>query len=118
MPSLETMMQQHNFSPAIDPTSTSGPMSVVNPNQARPQLRRAVYIHVSDLISSYNIDHAKLDEELTRVKVEMENPPQPHEHRTIARGVPTELETNTYKTPAASRWKQHGSVRSFVVLTC
>jgi hypothetical protein len=36
-------------------------------------LRRAVYIHVSDLISSYNIDHVKLEEELDRVKADREN---------------------------------------------
>lgn len=35
-------------------------------------LRRAVYIHVSDLISAYNIDHVKLEEELERVKTERE----------------------------------------------
>ena len=38
-------------------------------NQPRPhQLRRAVYIHVSDLTNAYNIDHARLEEELARVK--------------------------------------------------
>lgn len=37
--------------------------------QARPALRRAVYIHVSDVITNaYNIDHAKLEEELSRVR--------------------------------------------------
>jgi len=42
--------------------------------QHRPQqpLRRAVYVHVSDLTSAYNIDHAKLEEELTRVKKEQQ----------------------------------------------
>jgi len=34
----------------------------------RPPLRRAVYIHISDLTSAYNIDHKKLEEELSRVK--------------------------------------------------
>lgn len=33
-------------------------------------LRRAVYIHVSDLISAYNIDHVKLEQELDRVKTD------------------------------------------------
>jgi hypothetical protein len=33
-------------------------------------LRRAVYIHVSDLINAYNIDHVKLEEELDRVKAD------------------------------------------------
>jgi hypothetical protein len=31
-------------------------------------LRRAVYIHISDLINAYNIDHVKLEQELDRVK--------------------------------------------------
>jgi hypothetical protein len=39
----------------------------------RPVLRRATYVHVSDLTSAYNIDHARLEQEqLTRVKVEPE----------------------------------------------
>jgi hypothetical protein len=37
---------------------------------ASQPLRRAVYIHISDLISSYNIDHVKLEEELERVKAD------------------------------------------------
>jgi hypothetical protein len=42
-------------------------------NQPRPQqLRRAVYIHVSDLTNAYNIDHARLEEELARVKRDRE----------------------------------------------
>jgi hypothetical protein len=36
--------------------------------QPRPPLRRAIYVHVSDLTSAYNIDHAKLEQELARVK--------------------------------------------------
>ncbi|KAL7561219.1 hypothetical protein ACA910_004141 [Epithemia clementina (nom. ined.)] len=40
---------------------------------SHPQLRRAVYVHVSDLTSAYNIDHARLDEELKRVKSNREN---------------------------------------------
>lgn len=35
---------------------------------ARPPLRRAVYVHVSDLTSAYNIDHKKLEQELARVQ--------------------------------------------------
>jgi hypothetical protein len=38
----------------------------------RPPLRRATYVHVSDLTSAYNIDHALLDQELKRVKAERE----------------------------------------------
>jgi hypothetical protein len=33
-----------------------------------PILRRAVYVHVSDLISAYNVDHKRLELELARVK--------------------------------------------------
>jgi hypothetical protein len=40
--------------------------------QSRPDLRRATYIHISDLTSAYNIDHARLEQELARVKVESE----------------------------------------------
>jgi hypothetical protein len=36
--------------------------------QPRPPIRRAVYIHVSDLTSAYNIDHKKLQNELSRVQ--------------------------------------------------
>ncbi|KAG7356233.1 hypothetical protein IV203_000919 [Nitzschia inconspicua] len=38
--------------------------------QSRPTLRRATYVHVSDLTSAYNIDHARLEQELSRVKAE------------------------------------------------
>jgi len=40
--------------------------------QSRPDLRRATYIHISDLTSAYNIDHARLEQELARVKIESE----------------------------------------------
>ena len=39
------------------------------PLTPRPPLRRAVYVHVSDLTSAYNIDHKRLQLELARVKV-------------------------------------------------
>lgn len=35
---------------------------------SRSPLRRAVYIHISDLTSAYNIDHKKLETEISRVK--------------------------------------------------
>ncbi len=38
--------------------------------QPRPTLRRATYVHISDLTSAYNIDHARLEQELSRVKAE------------------------------------------------
>ena len=47
----------------------------------RPVLRRATYVHVSDLTSAYNIDHTKLEEELSRVKREREN--EEHQSKPI-----------------------------------
>ena len=51
--------------PAQDPAAA--------PVGAQPgaiRLRRAVYVHVSDLTSAYDIDHRKLEEELSRVRAE------------------------------------------------
>lgn len=73
----------------------AGAMSVVSTNQPRTQLRRAVYVHVSDLTSAYNIDHARLEEELARVKAELENPEEESKSRSNSLGgVPTELDTS------------------------
>ncbi len=52
--------------------------------ESRPSLRRATYVHVSDLTSVYNIDHAMLEQELKRVKIERERgtfaePPKAHD---------------------------------------
>jgi hypothetical protein len=52
-------------------------------------LRRAVYIHVSDLTSAYNIDHGRLEHELARVNDETKN----KFFETPLQGVPTELDT-------------------------
>jgi hypothetical protein len=71
-------------------------MSVVNINSRTP-LRRAVYIHVSDLISAYNIDHARLEAELARVKAEAEAEIVQDEDTSRSSsmgGVPTELDTS------------------------
>ena len=72
-------------------------LATVTPQQdnSMNRLRRAVYIHVSDLTNAYNIAHAKLEEELARVKAEKENPVVP-EPRS-AYGVPTELDTSEKK---------------------
>lgn len=40
------------------------------PEAKPPPLRRATYIHVSDLTNVYNIDHALLEQELSRVRIE------------------------------------------------
>lgn len=52
--------------------------------ESRPSLRRATYVHVSDLTNVYNIDHAMLEQELKRVKAERERgtfpePPKTHD---------------------------------------
>jgi hypothetical protein len=54
---------------AVHPPQAGGSLANAT-NQPHPhqQLRRAVYIHVSDLTNAYNIDHARLEEELARVK--------------------------------------------------
>ena len=51
--------------------STMASLSATS-QQPRPPLRRATYVHVSDLTSAYNIDHALLEQELARVKAERE----------------------------------------------
>ena len=62
-------------------------------NQAKPTasmasgLRRANYIHISDLMNAYNIDHSRLEDEFQRA----------NEHQTESAknlGVPTELDTS------------------------
>lgn len=72
------------------------PMSVVSTNYPHSaQLCRATYIHVSDLTNSYNIDHVRLEEELARVKEELENPVQETKNRSESLGsVPIELDTS------------------------
>lgn len=67
-------------------------------NQPRPQqLRRAVYIHVSDLTNAYNIDHARLEEELALVKrnraTAFANEGGTGDTATT-RSIPTELDTS------------------------
>jgi hypothetical protein len=75
------------------------PHSLANAtNQPRPQqLRRAVYIHVSDLTNAYNIDHARLEEELARVKKNREKALTNEGAATSAAAtgsIPTELDTS------------------------
>lgn len=47
--------------------------------QPRFPLRRAVYVHVSDLTNAYNIDHPKLEHELAKVKEGNEENATPEE---------------------------------------
>lgn len=58
--------------------------------QSRPPLRRAVYVHVSDLTTSaYNIDHKKLEEELARVQTSKQPAKSAKQHQPL----PTDEET-------------------------
>ena len=77
----------------------TGPMSIVSTNQPRMQLRRASYIHVSDLTSAYNIDHLRLEEELERVKNDLATPVHDDSSTSfgVFGGVPTELDTSYKK---------------------
>jgi len=89
MPTVEVPLMQHPHD------QHAGAMADVNTNQPRTQLKRAVYIHVSDLTSAYNIDHAKLEEELARVKAERESSLEEGKSRSDSLGgVPTELDTS------------------------
>ena len=46
--------------------------SISQPTERQP-LRRATYVHVSDLISAYNIDHIQLEREIARVNSKRSN---------------------------------------------
>ena len=91
MPTATTL--QPSPTPGLGTPSTAAMMSspASSAATAKPPLRRAVYVHVSDLLSAYNIDHAKLEEELQRVRrgATTPSPPPP----ANAAGVPTELDT-------------------------
>lgn len=54
----------------MQPMTPSPPSNAHTKQTQRPALRRATYVHVSDLTSAYNIDHARLEQELSRVKAE------------------------------------------------
>ena len=54
------------------------------------RLRRAVYVHVSDLTSAYDIDHRKLEEELSRVRAENSASP------AVAATAPEDIDTSSY----------------------
>jgi len=57
-------------------------------------LRRAKYIHVSDLITSvYNVDNEQLENELARVNIERENPAPEESGNRRAASVYAELDT-------------------------
>jgi hypothetical protein len=93
--------------PANPPGLVSEGLNSSGSNTAtiKPPLRRAVYVHVSDLLSAYNIDHTKLEEELQRVKrsrqlaadsVAAATDTGTPESTSSTLGVPTELDTNPH----------------------
>ena len=53
---------------------------------------RAVYIHVSNLLSNYNIDRKQLEKEFLRVNAERENPAPEFDNLRLG-SVPVELDT-------------------------
>lgn len=74
MPTAAIVMQPAPVVPDIrsqhNPTSAAAMMQTQQQQeqeQQQSQLRRAVYVHVSDLTSSYNIDNALLEEQLAKV---------------------------------------------------
>ena len=77
----------------VDSSMTRIPAASQQPRQG---LRRATYVHVSDLTSAYNIDHAKLEQELSRVKSERDAASIPDKPPEIAEvdssGASSELE--------------------------
>jgi hypothetical protein len=85
---------------AADATTTSTTSMSVVTNQRLP-LQRARYIHVTDLTSAYNVDHAKLLQELERVKelspLYDNNSEKPPARLLLADGVPAELDTSEKK---------------------
>lgn len=54
----------------LQPMTPLPSSNVASQQPQRPTLRRATYVHISDLTSAYNIDHARLEQELSRVKAE------------------------------------------------
>jgi hypothetical protein len=60
-----------------------------SPAQSRMPLRRATYVHVSDLTSAYNIDHGRLEQELARAKADSESRQEPQSHEIDERRSPS-----------------------------
>jgi hypothetical protein len=68
------------------------PQGLANATNRPQQLRRAVYIHVSDLTNAYNIDHARLEEELARARDDFL--PKDKSGASASGSIPTELDTS------------------------
>jgi hypothetical protein len=96
--------QQQQYQPAasmIEGTTTSTSTPAM-----RPTLRRATYVHVSDLTSAYNIDHAKLEQELSRVNTERKS----REASLVGGGrLGTTSRANTVNNFTVSSEQQHPS---------
>jgi hypothetical protein len=48
---------------------------LISQHTERQPLRRATYVHVSDLISAYNIDNVQLEREIARVNTKRSRNP-------------------------------------------
>ena len=79
--------QQQHYSTTTSPS---------NPISTRTPLRRAVYVKVADLTSSYSITPASLEDELARVNAERENLSEEKSGRFFG-GIPAELDTSVKK---------------------
>ena len=83
---------QHPHNPPE--TVTMAETSTQSQQRSQQHLRRAKYIHVSDLITSvYNIDHEQLEKELARANMERENPAAEESGNRRSGSVPAELDT-------------------------
>jgi hypothetical protein len=60
--SMTVLTLLHPMAPITTPSSTS-----TSQQQQKIPLRRATYIHISDLTSAYNIDNIQLEKEMSRV---------------------------------------------------
>ena len=85
---------QHPHNPPE--TVTMAETSTQSQQRSQQHLRRAKYIHVSDLISSfYNFDNEQFESELARVNMERENPAAEECGNRRAASVYAELDTGS-----------------------
>jgi hypothetical protein len=71
--------------------------TVTNSSNQRAPLRRAVYVKVADLTSTYCINPTVLEEELARVNAERENLLSEEKSTRFFGGIPEELDTSVKK---------------------
>jgi hypothetical protein len=65
---MPTIVEALNPLPMADITQQQQQQQQHQQQPSRVPLRRAVYVHISDLTNAYNIDHPKLEHELAKVK--------------------------------------------------